>query len=201
MSERSSLSAAIERAVAEATPDLSRRLGKGEDVYADILQVADEAHDETRRILQVSVDSARRAGHSWESIGRILGVSKQAVQQRFGRLPADDLGKVASETKILYPVSAFNEMNLLRELGRFGWHSVGFGVRFHRLELSPEKWEHTRVFAAPGTLQELSAQGWTRIGESSFPWAYFSRSCEIPRDSGTPTTDILRLILDGVPRR
>lgn len=31
-----------------------------------------------------AVAAARRAGHSWNSIGLMLGTSKQAAQQRFG---------------------------------------------------------------------------------------------------------------------
>lgn len=201
MAVNPSLSAAITKAVADVTPGLSKRLADGDDVYAEILGAAAQAHEETRRILQASVDSARRAGHSWESIGRLLGVSKQAAQQRFGRLPT-----VSSETdakgKMLYPVTALNEMGLLKELGRFGWHSVGFGVRYHRIKLSAEQWEHARVIAAPSLIREFEAQGWQQIGNSSFPWAYFSRSLRTPADDGLPARHLLQLIRDeGFPRR
>lgn len=190
-----SLSAAIAQAVANANPELSKRLDGGEDVYGEVLEVAARAHEETRSILQSAVDSARRAGHSWEAIGRILGVSKQAAQQRFGhrQQPADD--DVAA-VKRLYPVNAFNEMTVLREIGQFGWHSVGFGVRFHRIELSAEQWEHTRIIANPKAIHDLEVQGWQRIGEQSFPWAYFSRPLHIPRREGGPPSDVLRLIRD-----
>lgn len=201
MDEPSSLSGAIARAVAESSPELSRRLGEGEDVYAGILAVAAEAHEETRAILQASVDSARRAGYSWGDVGRVLGVSKQAAQQRFGRPPRDVPPEQAREVKILYPVNAFNEMTALGEIGRFGWRSVGFGVRFHRIELTSEKWEHARIIATAGSSQELESQGWVRVGVPSFPWAYFRRSLGVPCDSGPPPSDVLRLIVDRVPPR
>lgn len=35
--------------------------------------------------LWASVESARRAGVSWEMIGRALGCSRQAAQQRFSK--------------------------------------------------------------------------------------------------------------------
>ena len=37
------------------------------------------------RALQAAVDRAREAGHSWADIGMILGTSRQAAFQRFGR--------------------------------------------------------------------------------------------------------------------
>jgi hypothetical protein len=188
-----SLSAAIAQAVANANPELSKRLDDGEDVYAEILEVAARAHEETRSILQAAVDSARRAGHSWEAVGRVLGVSKQAAQQRFGHPQQTSEGNVPA-VKRLYPVNAFNEMTVLREIGKYGWHSVGFGVRFHRIELSAEQWEHIRIIANPKAIHDLEEQGWQRIGEQSFPWAYFSRPLPAPRREGDPPSDVLRLI-------
>lgn len=38
--------------------------------------------------LRVSVEQARQSGHTWQEIGDLLGVSRQAAFQRFGR-PAD----------------------------------------------------------------------------------------------------------------
>lgn len=40
--------------------------------------------------LHDAVAAARANGRSWAEIGIVLGVSKQAAQQRFGRAPADD---------------------------------------------------------------------------------------------------------------
>lgn len=103
---------------------------------------------------------------------------------------------------MLYPVTAFNEMGLLRELGRFGWHSIGFGVRYHRIRLSTEQWEHARVFAAPSLIREFEGQGWQQIGNTSFPWAYFSRSMRTPPEYGPDARHLLHLIRDeGFPRR
>ncbi len=42
-----------------------------------------EVADAERR-LREAVQSARRGGRSWSRIAMVLGVSKQAAQQRFG---------------------------------------------------------------------------------------------------------------------
>ena len=44
-----------------------------------------QAGTETRSLLGEAVTSARAAGASWDAIGRVLGMSRQAAHQRFGR--------------------------------------------------------------------------------------------------------------------
>jgi hypothetical protein len=50
-------------------------------VVADALGTARDA--ETK--LKEAVEAARRAGHTWQEIGDLLGTSRQAAFQRFGR--------------------------------------------------------------------------------------------------------------------
>jgi len=38
----------------------------------------------SEREMSAAVAAAREAGSSWTSIGRVLGITKQAAQQRFG---------------------------------------------------------------------------------------------------------------------
>ncbi len=41
-------------------------------------------------MVEFAVEDARTAGHTWQEVGDMLGVTKQAAQQRFGRgEPAD----------------------------------------------------------------------------------------------------------------
>lgn len=168
---RQALSATLARVAGaeKAEPDLDRLLG--------LVDVTSRAGVETRSLLREAVSSARAAGASWEAIGRVLGMSRQAAQQRFGRpQDRDDTpGK-----RILGPVTASSEMEALRVAGRHGWHSVGFGAYQHTLEHSPTQWEHRRIrVVATGTKNRLERDGWQVIG-TWFPWVY------LKRDLGTP---------------
>lgn len=49
------------------------------------VMAAQDAEDEIRRI----IPALRAHGASWATIGEILGVSKQAAQQRYGQKTAD----------------------------------------------------------------------------------------------------------------
>lgn len=40
--------------------------------------------------LQALVDEARAVGHTWQEIGDVLGTSRQAAYQRFGRSDSED---------------------------------------------------------------------------------------------------------------
>jgi hypothetical protein len=168
------LAAQIADAFATATAGTSDRLAEDPDAYLELIAAAAQAHEQTRTLLQSTVVSARNAGHSWDQIGRRLGISRQAAQQRFGRGETEGAGEKA-QTKRLWPVTVFTEMDALNREGRHGWHSIGFGVQSHTLELSAEQWEHRRVLATAGNLRSAEADGWQRIGETSFPWAYYAR--------------------------
>jgi hypothetical protein len=50
----------------------------------DMVAVAAAAHDCCRRQLVDAVHAARAGDASWAEIGNVLGVSRQAVFQRFG---------------------------------------------------------------------------------------------------------------------
>ena len=56
----------------------------GEGPVAQLARIA-EAERELGRDEEVAVRRARAAGLSWAEIGTLLGVSKQAMHQRYGR--------------------------------------------------------------------------------------------------------------------
>ena len=66
--------------------DQLARPGAGSPLAA--MAAARELSAATNAALQAAVDRARAAGHSWKRIGDVLGTSRQAAFQRFGR-PVD----------------------------------------------------------------------------------------------------------------
>jgi tRNA A37 N6-isopentenylltransferase MiaA len=54
---------------------------------ADLRRIGTALEDveTTERELAEAVAAARKAGRSWSVIGMVLGISKQAAQQRFGQ--------------------------------------------------------------------------------------------------------------------
>jgi hypothetical protein len=147
------------------------------DRLLELVHVTARAGAETKSLLHEAVSSARAAGASWDAIGRVLGMSRQAAHQRFGR--PQDRDDTPGQ-RILGPVTAASEMEALRVAGRNGWHSVGFGAYQHTLEHSPTQWEHRRIrVVATGTRTRLERDGWRVIG-TWFPWVYLKRDLGIP---------------------
>jgi hypothetical protein len=59
------------------------------DHLGDAVLAGDQLGELADHLIGHFVDQARRAGASWSDIGRSIGVSKQAAQQRFVPKPAD----------------------------------------------------------------------------------------------------------------
>jgi hypothetical protein len=186
---------AVRDAVAEAvlgTPaGLRAALETDPDAYLRLVGASRAAAEETSRLLRDSINGARAAGHSWDTLGRLLGVSRQAAQQRFSAAtrpaagPADGGGDTPVR-KVLSPVTAFDEMAVLAAEGRRGWHSVDYGPLFHLVEHSDRQWEHRRLPWTPGhsARRRLEAEGWMLIRDMTFPWGYFKRpTSAAPDDS------------------
>jgi hypothetical protein len=191
--------AAIRRAVAEAVIGIPDNLRAGLESnpgdYLRLVVASRTAAEETSRLLRDSITGARAAGHSWDTLGKVLGVSRQAAQQRFG-IPgapaaASDGGDSGTngaadaptvpERRVISPLTAFDEMAVLAEEGRRGWHSVGYGTLFHLVERSSTQWEHRRLGWSPlGHGAKLEADGWMLVGTATFPWAYYARPLDLP---------------------
>jgi hypothetical protein len=178
---------AIREAVAEAvlTACEQGREGLDDDPDAHLLMVeaAGVAAEETSRLLRQSITGARTAGHSWEALGRLLGISRQAAQQRFGTPASGCADPDTPGRRVLKPLHAFNEMQALEKEGLRGWHVVDYGYLFHLVEASPSKWEHRRMWwPSRRRRRAMEEQGWELIVPSDFdsPWTYYKRRLNEP---------------------
>jgi hypothetical protein len=77
---------------------------------------------EAEAALRDTVDAARAAGHTWQELGDLLGTSRQAAFQRFGR-PVDP-ATGTSMTELKPPDAIHRAEGLVAELVGCQWHEV-----------------------------------------------------------------------------
>lgn len=150
------------------------------DDHLAVVRRAAEADQVAGDLLQQAVSAARAGGHSWSAIGKTLGLTRQAAQQRFGKKDTDAAGDGAQE-RWLGPVTAFDEMRELEIAGRLGWHTIGAGMLRHRMVRTDTQWEHRRV-AWVGSVARYERDGW-QVGTRAFPYLY------LIRDTGKPALE------------
>ncbi|MFE5621617.1 hypothetical protein ACFQ8S_06095 [Streptomyces virginiae] len=173
----------IAASVLGAPEGLAESLEHDPHGYLRLVDASRVGAEEASRLLREAVQGARAAGHSWDAVGRVLGVSRQAAQQRFagkgaGALPSSRAAVTTDgpERRILGGLSAFNEMAALEEAGRDGWHMVGYGPFFHEVEASDHPWEHCRItLPSPARHRRMESEGWIPVGAGWFPWRYYKR--------------------------
>lgn len=167
------ISDVLGRAVLDGDPDDEvLDPDRPEDHLAIVARVV-VAEQAGRDLLRQSVSAARGSGHSWAAIGEVLGLSRQATQQRFGSVKEVDQG---SEYRWLGPVTAFDEMPELELAGRRGWRTVGAGMLKHRMERTDTQWEHHRVvWRRSAASHEID--GWV-VAVRAFPWLYLVRDLQ-----------------------
>ncbi|MBB5119545.1 hypothetical protein AF335_28450 [Streptomyces eurocidicus] len=173
----------IAAAVLGAPEGLADSLEHDPHGYLRLVDASRVGAEESSRLLREAVQGARAAGHSWDAVGRVLGVSRQAAQQRFagkatgaGPSAPPAGGPDAPKRRTLGGLSAFNEMAALEEAGRDGWHVVGYGPFFHEVEWSGHPWEHCRVtLPSAARHRRMESEGWIPVGAGWFPWRYYKR--------------------------
>ena len=144
-----------------------------------MVAATDAAASHAGRLRKDAVASARHLGASWEAIGKVLGISRQAAQQRFGGA-VDTEPPAAQEQRIIRRVTAVNEMAVLQREQAEGWHLVGFGVGKLVVARSDHPWEHERLtFASHSLLRTMEEAGWRIVGSWGW-WTYMKRS--VPSD-------------------
>ena len=154
--------------------------GERKEDYAELVAAAHIVSDEARLALHRWIDAGRRAGMSWAEIGATLGISKQAVQQRFGSAGEADEGAAGEgELEVRLGATAFNEMLILSDQGRRGRELVGTGALKLVFRQTPQRWEYRRILAiSPAKARgQLDGEGWT-LASTWFPFHYFKRPVE-----------------------
>ena len=136
-----------------------------------------------------AVRAAHDAGVSWAKIGKTLGTSRQAVQQRFDPhyLPgsASDgasggvSGGVSGQarhgaTRILGPVSRSEEMHHLAAAGSQGWRLIRALHGEHVLERDDRPWEIKRVSVLSARPMPSARDGW-QAAATRFPDCFYIR--------------------------
>ncbi len=73
--------------LAEQAAALARAVGNplASPAYLDLVRRAQDLDDLSEQVLRLCVQHSRDAGHTWQEIGDLLGVTRQAAFQRFGR--------------------------------------------------------------------------------------------------------------------
>jgi hypothetical protein len=73
---------------------------RGDDDPLELVRAAHEVQDRAEALMVAAVQQARDAGRTWQEIGEVLGVSRQAAFQRYGK-PIDPRTGEAMNTKAL----------------------------------------------------------------------------------------------------
>jgi len=143
--------------------------------YLRLVHAADIANKESGYLLQDAVHQARRINHSWAAIGNVLGISRQAAQQRFNPNTDDEDAIDMNNCRKISGAHAFNEMALLDVEGKAGNHLIGFGPLYLLVQESDQQWEHKRITNFSWQNKEdLESKGWTYIG-AWLPFLYYKR--------------------------
>lgn len=135
-------------------------------VFGDIARVSTQLQSQ-------AVATAQASGLSWAKIGKALGISRQAAQQRFDTRRTEAIQ--ATETmRIVGPVSRNEEVEQINAAGRQGWKLIRSLHGEHALELDDETWEVTRVSIFSLRALPAASDGW-EAASTRFPDCFFIR--------------------------
>ncbi|MBN2085090.1 MAG: hypothetical protein JW748_07670 [Anaerolineales bacterium] len=139
-----------------------------------LVEATSEAVELCEKLQRSAIHQARRMDIPWSEIGAVMGITRQAVQQRFG--PEQASHPLPKSVRLIPGATGFNEMQILEAEGKAGNHLVDFGPLYLTVMPSNEKWEHRRVLSLnmAGKRAQMEAAGWIYVG-SWFPYHYFKR--------------------------
>ena len=144
--------------------------------FADVIKAAAVIADESGKLLHGWVNSGKRAGLSWAEIGALMGVSRQAAQQRFApggtSMVVGTVGTEEDGFVVRSGMNAFNEVAAMEDEGRRGNELVGAAP--FKLYFAPRDgwWENTRITAIRrrgAVIKHHEEEGWTH----AFTWSPF----------------------------
>ena len=152
--------------------------GATSEDFSRLIVEAYIASDEASKSLKQWVQSGRRAGLSWADVGKLLGISRQAAQQRFSMGSVDSPNFDPKDpTRIVVPgVTAFNEVEVLKTEGAIGREVVGatwFTLYFKQTDAPVE---NIRVISprGSGVVKQYETLGWRHV-LTWYPYRYFTR--------------------------
>ena len=135
-------------------------------VFGDLTRVAAQLQFE-------AVASAQESGLSWAKIGKALGTSRQAAQQRFDSRRNTPVANTEA-TRIVGPVSRTEEVDHINAAGRQGWKLVRSLHGEHVLERDEGSWEVARVSIFSPRALPSAADGW-EAATTRFPDCFYIR--------------------------
>ena len=150
--------------------------GVGPREIRDAIEAASIVADEGRTGLQRWVEAGRREGLTWSDVGAVLGISKQAAQQRFRSALEPEDAPRPDQIEVRFGATAFNEERILDQEGRRCNELVRVGALALVFRKTDAVWEHRRVVALSAAVAEasLTKARWTYVS-SWFPFHYFKR--------------------------
>jgi hypothetical protein len=143
--------------------------------YREMVTAAHVATEESRLALQRWVEASRRAGLSWAEIGALIGISKQAAQQRFGASePA--IPETNGDILVRHGATALNEMAMLEVEGQAGRELIDTGPLKLYLRQTERRWAYERMAGIfPDSVRrQMERDGWTWVS-TWYPFLYFKR--------------------------
>lgn len=139
--------------------------------YVPLIEAAAVVADEAKLTLGRWVRAGRRGGLSWSEIGQIVGVSKQAAQQRFG---VDETDEAAPGViTVALGATAFNEVAILKREGAAGRELVALGALRLFFRQTDYPWLHLRTVGELDPGRRL-AEGWEAVA-TWFIFNYYKR--------------------------
>ena len=150
--------------------------GAGPAEFRDVIQAAQIVANEATLSLQRWVSAGRREGMSWTDIGDVLGISKQAAQQRFRADFGSDGPEGPDQIEVRLGATAFNEVRILEQEGGRGNELLRVGALGLVFRKTADVWEYRRVVALTSPMAEamMAKEDWTYVA-SWFPFHYFKR--------------------------